>query len=243
MRSDTDFHVFNRQLNTDGTATLCKEPFIKKALPKYMLIPLIILIVGNLSSYYVPHFINVMMGRSYVNMSSSLDAKISVLPVFTIIYVLAFPFWYLITYYYLRKSSEHAFRFSLSNISAKITCAVIFILIPSTLVRPDLTGTGLSVRLLSLIYKSDAPTNLFPSIHCLESWFCFRCIYDERGVPRIFKAVSFLFAILICMSTVFTKQHVLLDIPAGIFVAELFWRLNSLHPIRRFTRKLGRLFL
>ena len=243
MKSDTDFHVLNCNTDADGTVALRKESFIKKALPKYMLIPLIILIVGNLSSYYVPHFINVMMGRSYVNMSSSLDAKITVLPAFTIIYVLAFPFWYLITYYYLRKSGEHAFRFSLSNLSAKITCAVIFVLIPSTLVRPDLTGTGLSVRILSLIYKSDAPTNLFPSIHCLESWFCFRCIYDEKSVPRILKAVSFLFAILICMSTVFTKQHVLLDIPAGIFLAEFFWRLNRLHPIRRLTRKLGLLFI
>lgn len=243
MRSDTDIHIYKRSTASDGTTALYRESFIQKALPKYMLIPLIILIVGNLSSYYVPHFINVMMGRSYVNMTSSLDDKISVRPAFTIIYVLAFPFWYLITYYYLRKSGEHAFRFSLSNLSAKITCAVIFILIPSTLVRPDLTGTGLSVRLLSLIYRSDAPTNLFPSIHCLESWFCFRCIYDERSVPLLFKAISFLFAILICMSTVFTKQHVLLDIPAGIFLAEIFWRLNSLHLIRRFYRKLGQLFL
>ena len=243
MKSDTNTRVYSNKTDAAGSAALRRESFLQRALPKYMLVPLIILVVGNLTSYYGPHFINVLLGRSYVNMSSRLDDKITVLPAFTIIYVLAFPFWYLITYYYLRKSGEHAFRFSLSNLSAKITCALIFILIPSTLVRPALTGSGLSVRLLSLIYRSDAPTNLFPSIHCLESWFCFRCIYDERGVPLLFKAVSFLFAVLICMSTVFTKQHVLLDIPAGILVAELFWRLNSLHPIRRFNKKLGQLFM
>jgi hypothetical protein len=34
-----------------------------------------------------------------------------------------------------------------------------------------------------------------------------------------------------------------MDIPAGILLAEIFWRLNSLHLIRRFNRKLGQMFL
>ncbi len=228
---------------TAGANTLYRESFIKRVLPKHMLIPLIILIIGNFSTYYGPHYINVLLGRSYVNMTSHLDEKITVLPAFTIIYVLAFPFWYLTTYFYLRKDGEHAFRFSLSNLCAKLACAAIFILIPSTLVRPTLEGSGIGVHLLSFIYRSDAPTNLFPSIHCLESWFCFRCLSDERSVPLFIKLFSLLFAVLICMSTVFTKQHVLMDIPAGILLAEIFWRLNSLHLIRRFNRKLGQMFL
>ena len=35
-----------------------------------------------------------------------------------------------------------------------------------------------------------------------------------------YKAFSGVFAVLVCASTVLVKQHVLLDIPAGILLAE-----------------------
>ena len=213
------------------------EPsLLSRILPKYMILPLIILIVGDLLAYYGPRYINLFLGRSYVDMSCMIDDKITVIPGFVFIYVLAFPFWYLITYYYLRLGREQALRFSLSNIGAKMLCAAIFVILPSALVRPMLSGETPSIRLLGLIYSNDAPNNLFPSIHCLESWFCFRCLWDEKKVPLLFKAFSLVFALLICASTVLTKQHVLLDIPAGILVAEVFWRVNSLHLLRRLTR-------
>jgi len=224
------------QEKTGGRWTLSEPSLLSKILPKYMILPLVILIVGDLLAYYGPRYINLFLGRPHLDMSCLFDAKISLIPGFVFIYVLAFPFWYLITYFYLRLGREQALRFSISNISAKMLCAALFILIPSALVRPELAGETPSVRLLGLIYSNDAPNNLFPSIHCLESWFCFRCLWDEKKVPLLVKGFAFVFAGLICASTVLTKQHVLLDIPAGILVAEVFWRINSLHLLRRAIR-------
>ncbi|MBP5159414.1 MAG: phosphatase PAP2 family protein, partial [Lachnospiraceae bacterium] len=79
--------------------------------------------------------------------------------------------------------------------------------------------------LLNVIYFFDLPNNLFPSIHSLKSWLCFAAVRDERRVPAWFKGFSFVLAVLICVSTLYTKQHVAADALAGVFVAEVFWQL------------------
>ena len=218
-----------------------KKSFIEKLLPKHMIIPLIFLIIGNAAAYYGPRYLNVLFHRSYLDMSCAVDSTISVFPPFAIIYVLAFPFWYLTAYLYLRKDRDHAYRYALTNVAAKVVCAVLFITVPSTLIRPEITGGTICHSILKIVYATDAPNNLFPSIHCLESWICFRCIYDDKQAPRWLKIFTFVFAILICASTVLTKQHVLLDIPAGVFLAELTWRLSSVHPIKKCIRRISQL--
>lgn len=221
---------------------LKKDSFFSKILPRHMIIPLLFLIFGNMAAYYGPRLLNMGLHRSYVDMSCTLDHSIGVLEPFVIIYVLAFPFWYLTAYLYLRKDRDHAYRYSLTNVSSKILCAVLFIVVPSTIARPAIESSSFCYRILNIVYATDAPNNLFPSIHCLESWICFRCIFDEKNAPRWLKISSLVFAVLICMSTVFTKQHVLLDIPAGILVAEVFWRMNSIRPVKKLIKKISLLF-
>lgn len=105
------------------------------------------------------------------------------------------------------------------------------------------TAQGRRQRLFSwlirLVYALDAPTNLFPSIHCLVSWFCFIGIRKSKKLPVWFKVFSCIFAALVCMSTQFTKQHYLLDIPGGILIAELCYYITT-HT--EFFRKVERVF-
>ena len=70
----------------------------------------------------------------------------------------------------------------------------------------------------------DDPTRLFPSIHCLVSWFCFIGIRGRKNVPRAYRVFSCLFALLVCVSTQFTKQHYIVDVFGGILLAEgMYW--------------------
>lgn len=216
-----------------------KRTILSRLLPAYMILPLLFLIIGNAAAYYGPRYLNVLFHRSYLDMSCALDASISVFPPSAIIYVLAFPFWYLTAYLYLRKDRDHAYRYALTNVAAKVVCAVLFLVVPSTLTRPEIADQSFCHSILRIVYATDAPNNLFPSIHCLESWICFRCILDEKHAPRWLKIFSFVFAILICASTVLTKQHVLLDIPAGIFLAEFCWQMSNVHPIKKCIRKIS----
>lgn len=74
------------------------------------------------------------------------------------------------------------------------------------------------------LYSIDAADNLFPSIHCLVSWFCFLAVKGQKKIPIWYKAVSFILAVLVFLSTLFTKQHVIVDVAGGIFLAQgCFW--------------------
>lgn len=77
---------------------------------------------------------------------------------------------------------------------------------------------------IRFLYKVDAPTNLFPSIHCLVSWFCFIGIAKDNTIPHWYRLVSFFFAIAVFVSTLTTRQHVILDVAGGVVLAQIcYW--------------------
>ena len=92
---------------------------------------------------------------------------------------------------------------------------------PTTFCRPPIEVTGFSTWLTSLIYQSDTPTNLFPSMHCVASWFCFRGSLGLKKMPRWYAWAQGFFSLLVFASVLLVKQHVWPDIIGGIAVAEL----------------------
>ena len=71
---------------------------------------------------------------------------------------------------------------------------------------------GIFYDAIRFLYKIDAPTNLFPSIHCLVSWFCFIGIISDIKIPKWYKVISFLSALAVFVSTLTTRQHVIVDV-------------------------------
>jgi hypothetical protein len=70
-------------------------------------------------------------------------------------------------------------------------------------------GRSLSERFLLFVRKFDAPSNCFPSMHVSVAMLTALHAHASLG-PWVF-----LFPVLIALSCVFTKQHYLLDLPAG----------------------------
>lgn len=186
-----------------------------------MFVPIVILIVSNLVVYYGSKEINEMLARPYINMTGVLEAATPVIPAFAIIYVAAFPFWYISYYLLCRSSKKLCYEIVLTDVIAKIFCGFLFVMIPTTNIRPEVTGSGIGEMFLRYIYLTDTPYNLFPSVHCLESWLVFSYIRDSRAKLWI-KIAVFILAVAICLSTVFTVQHVWIDVIAGILTAEFF---------------------
>ena len=118
-----------------------------------------------------------------------------------------------------------------------------FAFYPTTNVRPELVGNGIFVQGMRFLYQIDKPVNLFPSIHCMASWFCCIGIRGDKKVPGWYKIVSVMIAVLVFVSTLVTKQHVIVDVIGGVAVAELTWfvscRTNGWKIYRNLVRKAG----
>jgi membrane-associated phospholipid phosphatase len=76
------------------------------------------------------------------------------------------------------------------------------------------TGRTLSEKFLLFVRRFDAPSNCFPSMHVSVAMLTALHAQEQLG------PVVFLFPALIALSCIFTKQHYLLDLPAG---AALGW--------------------
>lgn len=94
-----------------------------------------------------------------------------------------------------------------------------FLLYPTSAPRTDVvTGDGFAAWTLRLAYSLDPPYNCFPSLHVAYAFVsalaCFR-MHRTVGLAAI------AWAALISLSTVFTKQHYVLDVIAGAAAAGL----------------------
>ena len=191
---------------------------LERILPSYARIPLLLVVIINLIVYEGLQFL--LLHVKHWDLALPLDGRIPFRPVWIVIYILAYLQWAVGFIVISRESREHCYRVFAGEIIAKFICGLVFIALPTRIERPAVEGGGFIAWLMRLVYAGDLPGNLFPSIHCLESWFCFRGALGMKRVPRWYAPAMLAFALLVFASTVLVKQHVLVDIPAGVLVAE-----------------------
>lgn len=195
-------------------------------IPKYAIKPLILCVIFNFSVYSGARLFY--KNRVFYDLTVSYDNSIPVVPIFVAIYLGSYFFW--IANYILisRINKEQCYRLVVSDLLGKLVCFIIYVTMPTTNIRPDITTTGIFSDMLKFLYSVDAANNLFPSIHCLVSWYCYAGLRSCQAVPGWYRNFSLITAILICISTLTTKQHVIADVIGGVLLAETAWQL-SLH--------------
>ena len=77
------------------------------------------------------------------------------------------------------------------------------------------------------LYSIDAADNLFPSIHCLVSWFCFLGIRGRQEIPKWYQYLSCVIAVCVFLSTLMTKQHVVWDVAGGVILAQICFTVSG----------------
>lgn len=191
---------------------------IQKLIPDYAVFPLILALAANCIIYFGASQL-----RDYLTFHSlalPIDAQIPFVPLFVLFYLLAYIQW--ITNYLLiaREGKRFCYHFVSGDIISKLFCLVFFLLLPTTLTRPEITGNSLWEQLVQLVYTMDAPVNLFPSIHCLESWCCIHAAWRMKKTPRWYLPLTIVMSLCVFASTLLIKQHVFLDLFGGILVFE-----------------------
>lgn len=195
--------------------------WIKRLIPRYLWGPLTACLMLNLFAYYIPRVLHILIKPRYYDFSLPLDDRLPLVPAFIVVYVAAYVSWYLGYALICREGAEKC-GVIFGDLIAKAICLALFIILPTTLERPEPAGSGPLVWLLKFIYAADTPAdNLFPSIHCLESWVVWRgmggCTQLHKGV----KIGYFVTMVLVFASTLLVKQHVIVDLPAAIVVGEM----------------------
>lgn len=161
------------------------------------------------------------------DLTTALDRLLPFLPWTVAVYFGGYLFW-LVNYSLCAFGGEtQRDRFFCADLAAKTICFALFILLPTTNVRPDVVGDDLWSALMRLLYRLDAADNLFPSIHCLTSWLSWITVRKRQDIPCAYRIASLIAAVAICFSTLTTRQHVLVDVFGGIALAEVCYALAS----------------
>lgn len=152
----------------------------------------------------------------------------------------AIPFveWFLIPYmlwmvcmlamavYTLFYDVESFKRYSRFLIISMSISTMLFLLYPSCQnLRPaEFPRDNLMTHLVGLLYKVDTNTNVFPSEHVIGSIAVFAAAIHTKGFEAPGKRILVGAAMLIvCLSTLFLKQHSVLDVVAAIPVCAVAW--------------------
>lgn len=176
-------------------------------------------------------------------MHTALDDRIPFVKGFVVFYVLWFlyvPFGVIFTAAYSKKDFLKLFVFLFSGMAVANAAYMIF---PNAQnLRPAVIGNDPFALLVRLIYSRDTPTNVCPSMHVINTVAIDAALrHSEQFSQKKYRCVlSFIFAVLVCLSTVFIKQHSVLDVVGGLIVSACFYiPLYIIEPLRERNGKAG----
>lgn len=152
------------------------------------------------------------------NIITAVDHQIPFVPQFIIPYIgwYFFMFFYLI--YFFQKDRKIYYESLIAINFGMIVCYVVYFFFQTTVPRPVLTGNEFFINLVRFIYTNDQPYNCFPSIHVLTTFIIMYGMYRSEIRSVFNRYFIYIFGTLIILSTVFVKQHSIVDGLASIIL-------------------------
>ena len=157
----------------------------------------------------------------------ALDDHIPFCEVFVIPYMLWFAYVAVVIMYFFFRDKDDYFR----TCTFLFTGMTVFLLV-STLwpnghhLRPAvMPRDNIFTSLVSMLYKADTPTNLWPSIHVYNSLGCHIAVMRSRHLAKhkVIRTGSFILCTSIVMSTVLIKQHSMFDVATAFVMAAVMY--------------------
>lgn len=162
--------------------------------------------------------------RYYIH--AALDEYIPFLKIFVIPYLAWFPY---VAFGYVYTGLRNKINFYKLNIflaGGMSAAYIIYMIFPNAQhLRPVITQNDFLSDLTKFIYLTDTPTNVCPSVHVINAVAIDAALRHSRefGIKKYRKTVSLFLIILICLSTVFIKQHSVVDVFWGLIVSAGFY--------------------
>ncbi|MBR3376706.1 MAG: phosphatase PAP2 family protein [Mogibacterium sp.] len=165
--------------------------------------------------------------RFHYDLTTGVDAAIPLIPCMMVFYLGCYLTCALNFALCFKYDNRKGWQFFNAMCLGFIVCFAVFVLFPTSMERPQISGSDIFDRILALQYRIDPPDNLLPSIHCFVSWICWTGLRDKTEIPQWYQRISLLMAIAVCTSTLMVKQHVIADVISGIILAETSYFISA----------------
>lgn len=171
---------------------------------------------------------NIRQNRLHI-ISSPLDQYIPFIPVF----ILPYLFWFLYIagpgLYFLFCEKEVFCRLMYFGMIGMTVFLVVSWVYPNGLaIRPDsFADDNVFTQLTRFVYSVDTATNVLPSIHVFNSVGIYLAVKDSERLSQKkgIRYASLIMTTLIILSTMFVKQHSVVDVVAGLTLSYVSYEL------------------
>lgn len=145
-------------------------------------------------------------------------------------FVLPYVFWYIYTFGFLLLMAYYDyktyFKLLFNIVIGMLICFLIYYLFPTTVPRPEIISDNILKKMVMMIYSNDKPYNCFPSIHILDTYLI--AVYLLKYSKNLILKISTVaISVSIYLSTLFIKQHSLLDIVAATILGSVLFFLTE----------------
>lgn len=191
---------------------------------------------------YVPWFLYLENRKNvhYYLIHSPLDNYIPFVEYFIVPYLLWFVFIFVTALYFFLTSRTDFYRLAAFLCIGMTLFLVICTVFPNGLhLRPDtFVRDNIFTDLVQILYKTDTPTNVLPSIHVFNSIGAVIAISHSYSLKKhkYIRYLAYGLAFLIILSTVFLKQHSVTDVVAAFAMACIIYPFVYAAENRKATR-------
>ena len=163
------------------------------------------------------------------------DAWFPFVKEFIYVYDSWYPFLVFVWILFFFSDREKYKDFFVTSVLTMIVANVIFLVYPTTITRASFAVSGVTSWFLNLTYMLDTPLNCMPSMHCM---FCFTTIFGLMfsKVKLKYKIPICGYLVLIILSTMFVKQHVIADVVSAFIIASCCYFISKFHVFDKFKR-------
>jgi len=169
-------------------------------------------LLGWLAIYFFINHLRVDPERR-LDLGLAIDRKISFVPLFALVYFSTYVF--VVQPFFILSDARQFTCMLVSFVAISVISSLIHATVPSKIERIEQFNTGgVSGRMLGLFQKTCKPYGNFPSMHVGLSVPVVAVNYVSGGA--VAGNLMLAWAILIALSTLYTKQHYILDVLAGV---------------------------
>lgn len=151
---------------------------------------------------------------------TELDSLVPFINVFIIPYMMYMPNLVILLIIICYCDEERYFISLLALNIGNFICLIIYMFFQTYVPRPVIIHDDFLCSFVRFIYSKDNPYNCFPSIHVVATFSVLKGINKLKNMPIKYKIRFNIIGWLIIFSTQFVKQHVIMDLLAGLVLVE-----------------------